>query len=75
MLLLYYLFLQAEWMSSQMDVRRARAPNEDEELEAVKEEVDGVSLTAFGHSKHAQKKTLFHKFQKWQNHFNMLHVR
>ncbi|XP_060720303.1 uncharacterized protein si:cabz01007807.1 isoform X1 [Tachysurus vachellii] len=39
----YYLSeaAKAEWMSSQMDVRRARALNEDEELEAVKEEVDG----------------------------------
>ncbi|KAG7314085.1 hypothetical protein KOW79_022581 [Hemibagrus wyckioides] len=39
----YYLSeaAKAEWMSSQMDVRRARAPYEDEELEAVKEEVDG----------------------------------
>ncbi|XP_047672490.1 uncharacterized protein si:cabz01007807.1 isoform X4 [Tachysurus fulvidraco] len=39
----YYLSeaAKAEWMSSQMDVRRARAPTEDEELEAVTEEVDG----------------------------------
>ncbi|MCI4394903.1 hypothetical protein PGIGA_G00174190 [Pangasianodon gigas] len=39
----YYLSeaAKAEWMSSQMDVRRARAPDEDEELEGVKEEEDG----------------------------------
>ncbi|KAK3507410.1 hypothetical protein QTP70_019647 [Hemibagrus guttatus] len=39
----YYLSeaAKAEWMSSQMDVRRARAPYEDEELEELKEEVDG----------------------------------
>ncbi|MCJ8749109.1 hypothetical protein PDJAM_G00172490 [Pangasius djambal] len=39
----YYLSeaAKAEWMSSQMDVRRARAPDEDEALEGVKEEEDG----------------------------------
>lgn len=33
-------------MSSQMDVRRTRAPDEVEELEELKEEEEGVSLLA-----------------------------
>ncbi|XP_053335487.1 uncharacterized protein si:cabz01007807.1 isoform X3 [Clarias gariepinus] len=32
---------KAEWMSSQMDVRRARAPDDNDELEGVKEEEEG----------------------------------
>lgn len=42
--MILYPSLQAEWMSSQMDVRRASAPFEDRELEGVKEEEEGVSL-------------------------------
>lgn len=41
-----YLSLQAEWMSSQMDVRRARVPDGKEELEELKEEEEGVSIPA-----------------------------
>lgn len=44
--MILYLSLQAEWMSSQMDVRRTRAPDEREELEGLNEEEEGVSLPA-----------------------------
>ncbi|KAI5087932.1 hypothetical protein C0J45_22421 [Silurus meridionalis] len=35
---------QAEWMSSQMDLRRVKTPEHAEKLEGVKEEEEGVSL-------------------------------
>ncbi|XP_053475367.1 uncharacterized protein si:cabz01007807.1 isoform X2 [Ictalurus furcatus] len=43
----YYLSeaAKAEWMSSQMDVRRARASDEDKDLEGVKEEEEGEGDT------------------------------
>lgn len=43
--MILYQSLQAEWMSSQMDVRRARALDEDKDLEGVKEEEEGEGVS------------------------------